>query len=739
MERIADVEISGRENQMKKNNSIKDIGSQVGSGLSERWKSSALGFAITNFKTAYKHNKIFIYFEIGILCLISIIFSGFLIQLWMWITNSLEIIKISLIPAAWFYRGKLLSLVLFIVLHYYFWYLGQRLIYNYTIDEKRNIKISKDGTYGTNSEMTDTEKKDALVTGDVWDIKWNIYGVDLKNDSIVYSLKNQYGMNNNMSVTGTPGSGKSSGLVIPIIMQTVRREESLIITDPKGELYEQTAEMLRAHGYTVKLLNFGPRLMIHSDSCNFMKIIGKSTLMAHTFARTVIENITGDAIHTDIWGLGGLNLLKGTILYVNMSSDYKEDEKTLATVYSILSENSVEDLECIFEMLPDKHPAKKAFKIYSQGDKVVKGNTLTGLAIQLSVFQDETVCKLTSVDDIQFTEPGISKCVYFVGSSDQEDSMDFLKALFFSLAYQELVSFADNVTLHPESGKKLPVKVTMLLDEFPNCGIIPSFEKKLSTVRSRNIDTIFITQDICQLQNMYPDNRWRTVLNDCSSQMLLQTQDEETAKFFSTRSGTMTAQTNNKRFSESDTDLIKTKLKAEYTITEGLGERPVFTVGEIFTMNINELLLSISTHNVIRLRKYNYWSHPMYIEIGDDKNHQHLLTPITNHVPRWVRELTKDELEVFDLTSIPKQKISEDGSRVIPIQMDDENSPARKEAMARKNANRQIKVLYTKADKKNKIESVAGNKIVSNMPANNNTLETSNTVIPKQVGKYKLK
>ncbi len=694
---------------MKKDNSVKEIGNQVGFGISERWRSSALGIAISNFKNTYKHNKTFIYFELGLLCLLSVITSGLLVQVWMWITNSLDTIKITLIPAAWFYRGKLLSLLLFMVFNYYFWFLGQRLIHNYTIDEKRNIKISKDGTYGTNSEMTDSEKKDTLVIGDVWDIKWNIYGLDLHNDSIVYSLKNQYGMNNNMSVTGTPGSGKSSGLVIPIIMQTVRREESLIITDPKGELYEQTAEMLRAHGYTVKLLNFGPRLMLHSDSCNFMKVIGKSTLMAHTFARTVIENITGDAVNTDIWGLGGLNLLKGSILYVNMSSDYKQEEKTLATVYNILSENSVEDLECMFEMLPDKHPAKKAFNIYSQGDKVVKGNTLTGLAIQLSVFQDETVCKLTSVDDIQFTEPGKSKCMYFVGSSDQEDSMDFLKALFFSLEYQELVSFADNATLHPESGKKLPVKVTMLLDEFPNCGIIPSFEKKLSTVRSRNIDTIFITQDICQLQNMYPDNRWRTVLNDCSSQMLLQTQDEETAKFFSTRSGTMTAQTNNKRFSESDTDIIKTKLKTEYTVTEGLGERAVFTVGEIFTMDINELILFISTHNVIRLRKYNYWSHPMYIEIGDDKEHQHLLTPITNHVPKWVRELTEEELIYFDLDGIPEQKIPEDGTRVTPIYMDDENSPARKAAMANRNAKKQKKLLSRKEENQVKIKYVESN------------------------------
>lgn len=32
-------------------------------------------------------------------------------------------------------------------------------------------------------------------------------------------------------------------------------EESLIVADPKGELYRKTAECAKAHGYTVKIFN----------------------------------------------------------------------------------------------------------------------------------------------------------------------------------------------------------------------------------------------------------------------------------------------------------------------------------------------------------------------------------------------------------------------------------------------------------------------------------------------------
>ena len=60
------------------------------------------------------------------------------------------------------------------------------------------------------------------------------------NDEEVKLLKEKtkdlYGKNGNILVNGAPGCGKSRCVAIPIIMQTIRRGESLIVTDPKGEL-----------------------------------------------------------------------------------------------------------------------------------------------------------------------------------------------------------------------------------------------------------------------------------------------------------------------------------------------------------------------------------------------------------------------------------------------------------------------------------------------------------------------
>ena len=57
-------------------------------------------------------------------------------------------------------------------------------------------------------------------------------------------------------VIGATGSGKTQAVVFPLVQSLAKKGESMIITDPKGEIYEQTATMLRERGYNIVLLNF---------------------------------------------------------------------------------------------------------------------------------------------------------------------------------------------------------------------------------------------------------------------------------------------------------------------------------------------------------------------------------------------------------------------------------------------------------------------------------------------------
>ena len=67
-------------------------------------------------------------------------------------------------------------------------------------------------------------------------------------------------------IVGTTGSGKSVGLIMPLIFNLADAEESMIINDTKGELYSMTANYLKDRGYNIRIINL--RDALSSDGWN---------------------------------------------------------------------------------------------------------------------------------------------------------------------------------------------------------------------------------------------------------------------------------------------------------------------------------------------------------------------------------------------------------------------------------------------------------------------------------------
>lgn len=120
-------------------------------------------------------------------------------------------------------------------------------------------------------------------------------------------------LNANIAVFGASGSMKTRAYCINRILQSVAKGESLIITDPKSELYEKTSEYLRSQGYEVKVFNLvTPE---SSDSWNCLTEIGGDELMAQLFCDVIIKN-TGSERGDHFWDSAEMNLLKALVLYV---------------------------------------------------------------------------------------------------------------------------------------------------------------------------------------------------------------------------------------------------------------------------------------------------------------------------------------------------------------------------------------------------------------------------------------
>ena len=111
-------------------------------------------------------------------------------------------------------------------------------------NDKRKLSRSERGTYGTAGYMTE-EKIESIFERKNTFAECN--GITLgKRANKIFCLpadgSGKY--NRNMAVFGAPGSGKSECLAKPYTFGAVKRGESLIFTDPKGELYGDLSNYL---------------------------------------------------------------------------------------------------------------------------------------------------------------------------------------------------------------------------------------------------------------------------------------------------------------------------------------------------------------------------------------------------------------------------------------------------------------------------------------------------------------
>lgn len=482
------------------------------------------------------------------------------------------------------------------------------------MDEERNFKYSSMGTYGTSGYMTESEKKQVLKEDrDVKETRGIILGTDLVSGNIL-SLPPESRLNRNIAVCGSQGSMKSRAFARNMILQCIRRGESMFITDPKSELYEDTAAYLKAEGYTVRLWNLID--LDHSDAWDCLAEIDGGGLI-DTFVDVVIRNTTDKFDH--FYDNTEMDLLKALCLYVY--HEYEEKDKTFAEAYKLLINQSLEAIDGIFDNLPTTHPAKGPYRLFSKAEKV-KGNAVLGLGTRLQIMQNEKVQKITSYREIDLTLPGREKCAYFCITSDQDSTYDVLATLFVSFLCIKLIRFADR-----QEDRKLPVPVHFILDEFPNIGVVPDFKKKLATARSRDLGMSILYQNIPQLQNRYPDGQWEEILGGCDTSLFLGCNDMTTATYFSGRSGEVTVGVASVR--KSFSTIRMSDYVPDYSETSSVGKRMLLLPDEVLRFPLDQALVIIRGQKVLKVGKYDYSRHPEAKKLVLEKTEQ--------YEPEWKR------------------------------------------------------------------------------------------------------
>ena len=484
-------------------------------------------------------------------------------------------------------------------------------------DTDRNFIYSAKGTYGTSGWMSRKEMAGVLdLVPDLRKHKGVVLGM-LDNKAVC--IPENPHINGNLAVYGSSGSMKTRSFCMDRILQAAVRGESLIISDPKSELYEKSSEYLRDQGYCVKVFNLvNPE---NSDSWNCLSEVEGQELMAQLFVDVIIKNTINNGKGDHFWDSCEMNLLKALVLYVDQS--YAEQNRNIGEVYRLLTLSGESDLDSLFENLPPTHPAKAPYSLYKQASDTVRSGVIIGLGSRLQVFQSELIKKITTRDEIDLELPGQERCAYFLVTSDQDSTFDFLASLFLSFCFIKLVRYADKNC----EGGKLPVPVHVLGEELTACGTIPDLSRRLSVIRSRNISMSCVFQNLAGLQNRYPLNLWQEILGNCDAQLFLGCTDELTAEFISSRTGLASVSVSSKS-KQLGTWRIS-NYTPEYRETSGVGKRPVLTPDEVLRLPIKQALVIIRGQKVLKVDKMDYSKHPEASKLRSCK--------ASAHIPEWRR------------------------------------------------------------------------------------------------------
>ena len=339
----------------------------------------------------------------------------------------------------------------------------------------------------------------------------------------------KYARNKNILVIGGSGSGKTRFFCKPSLLQG---HSSYVCTDPKGTLLPEIGTFLERQKYRIKCLNlinfkksmrYNPLAYIRSEK-DILKLV--NALIMNTKGE-------GDKSGEDFW-------VKAERLYYSALIGYiwyeaPEEEKNFITLLDLINASEAREddegyqspVDLLFAQLEEKDPDHFAVKQYRKF-KMAAGKTLKSILIscgaRLAPFDIKELRDLMETDELELDTLGDSKSALFVIISDTDSTFNFVAALMYSQLFNLLCDKADDFY-----GGRLPVHVRLILDEFANIGQIPSFDKLIATIRSREISASIILQSQSQLKTIYKDAA-DTIVGNCDSTLFLGGKEKSTLK-----------------------------------------------------------------------------------------------------------------------------------------------------------------------------------------------------------------
>ena len=342
----------------------------------------------------------------------------------------------------------------------------------------------------------------------------------MKNDKILVDNGEYHNL-----VIGATGSGKTQTIIFPTVEILAKHKESMIITDPKGEIYENTSNMLREKGYDVLVLNF--RDPQDGNCWNPMTLPYKMykegnqdkaiELLDDLAANILYEEKSGNA--DPFWEKTSADYFAGLSLGLFDDADESEVNLNSISTMTTVGEDKFGGSTYMKEYFNMKDPSGAAYTNASgtiMAPNETKGSIISVFKQKIKLFATrDNLSEMLSHSDVNLDTIGEKPTALYIVIQDEKKTYHSLVTILLKQCYEELIATAQR------HGGKLPVRTNFLLDEFANMPPLKDITTMITAARSRAIRFTMIIQNFAQLDQVYGKENAETIRGNCGNLIYL--------------------------------------------------------------------------------------------------------------------------------------------------------------------------------------------------------------------------
>ena len=327
-------------------------------------------------------------------------------------------------------------------------------------------------------------------------------------------------------VIGSTGSGKTQTIVKPMVNLLAKKGESMIITDPKGEIYKYAVSNLKERGYKIIVLNF--REPSKGNAWNPLTLpyryfkngnVDKSTELLDDVALNILYDQTKKSNDSDFWEKSAADYFSGLALGLFYDADEKEVNLNSINYMSSVGEERYATSTYIKEYFNLKGEESSPYIFASNtinAPNETKGGILSTFRQKIRLFSSrESLSEMLAYSDFKMEDIGKEKTAVFMIIHDEKKTYHSLMTIFIKQCYETLIDVAQ------ENGGKLPYRTNFILDEFANMPPLKDVDSMVSAARSRDIRFTFIIQNFAQLNDVYGKEVGEIIKGNCGNLVYL--------------------------------------------------------------------------------------------------------------------------------------------------------------------------------------------------------------------------